>query len=50
METTAELFNEGELLATEKATHYAMVAFDKQAGRFELTINMRTPLIGKAVQ
>ena len=37
-----------ESLATEKVTYHAKVAFEKQAGKYEPTINKRTPLVGKA--
>ena len=43
-----DCFYEGESSATEKVTHHAIVAFKKQAGRYEPTINKRTQLIGKA--
>ena len=38
-----DCFYEGESSATEKVTHHAIVAFKKQAGRYEPTINKRTP-------
>ena len=41
-------FDEIESSTAKKVTHYARVAFEKPAGKNELTINKRTSLAGKA--
>ena len=43
-----DCFDGGKSSATEKVAHHAIVVSEKPAGRYELTMNKRTPLMGKA--